>query len=127
MKTSRTLQLPPFYTQVIGSLPRPKFVRELLARREAMPAADYRAALDDVVKFATFCIIHKQTELARVWLRYHKTNFAGSKQRLNLAKVKKLAADAKDLQNLANKPLPDIYHPRTYLSGEILKQLSKDE
>jgi 5-methyltetrahydropteroyltriglutamate--homocysteine methyltransferase len=52
MKTSRTLQLPPFYTQVIGSLPRPKFVRELLARREAMPAADYRAALDDVVKFA---------------------------------------------------------------------------
>ena len=52
MQTSRTRQLPPFYTQVIGSLPRPKAVRELLARRDTMPPAEYRAALDDVVRFA---------------------------------------------------------------------------
>src|SRR5688572_28788280 len=52
MKTLRTQKLPPFYTHVIGSLPRPKAVRELLARRESMSPADYRGALDDVVKFA---------------------------------------------------------------------------
>ena len=52
MKTPRTSRLPPFHTHVIGSLPRPKMVRELLARRESMPPADHRAALDDVVRFA---------------------------------------------------------------------------
>jgi 5-methyltetrahydropteroyltriglutamate--homocysteine methyltransferase len=52
LKTPRTRKLPPFYTHVIGSLPRPKAVRELLARRDTMPPAEYRAALDDVVRFA---------------------------------------------------------------------------
>jgi 5-methyltetrahydropteroyltriglutamate--homocysteine methyltransferase len=52
MITARTRQLPPFYTHVIGSLPRPKAVRELLARRDTMPPAENRAALDDVVRFA---------------------------------------------------------------------------
>jgi len=44
--------LPPFFTQVIGSLPRPQAVRDLLARRKEMPADRYQAALDDVVRFA---------------------------------------------------------------------------
>jgi 5-methyltetrahydropteroyltriglutamate--homocysteine methyltransferase len=52
MKTSRTKKLPLFYTHVIGSLPRPTMVRSLLARRESMPAKEYQAALDDVVRFA---------------------------------------------------------------------------
>ena len=43
MKTPRTLKLPPFYTHGIGSLPRPKIVRDLLGQR---------AALDDCVRFA---------------------------------------------------------------------------
>lgn len=46
MKTRRTAALPPFYTQVIGSLPRPQFVRDRLARRA--PAR----SLDDLVAFA---------------------------------------------------------------------------
>lgn len=58
MKTARTRQLPPFYTHVIGSLPRPKMVQDLLRSRdakdprEAMPADAYRETLDDVVRFA---------------------------------------------------------------------------
>jgi 5-methyltetrahydropteroyltriglutamate--homocysteine methyltransferase len=52
MKTRRTRQLPPFLTQVIGSLPRPKLVRELLARRETMPPREYSRVLDDLVRFA---------------------------------------------------------------------------
>jgi 5-methyltetrahydropteroyltriglutamate--homocysteine methyltransferase len=52
MKTARTKQLPLFHTQVIGSLPRPAAVRELLTRRESMPAREYERALDDVVRFA---------------------------------------------------------------------------
>ena len=45
MKTTRTAQLPTFYTHGIGSLPRPQMVRDLLARTE-------RASLDDCVRFA---------------------------------------------------------------------------
>lgn len=52
MRTTRTTALPPFYTQVIGSLPRPLAVRDLLARREALPAADFTAAMDDMIAFA---------------------------------------------------------------------------
>ena len=52
MKTARTQALPLFPTHVIGSLPRPAVVRELLARKAAMPAEEYESALDDVVKFA---------------------------------------------------------------------------
>ena len=52
MRTERTKKLPPFFTQVIGSLPRPKFVRDLLAQRQAIPAIRFDHVLDDVVRFA---------------------------------------------------------------------------
>ena len=52
MRTERTLQLPLFYTLVIGSLPRPQAVRDLLARRAQMPPERFTAALDDMVRFA---------------------------------------------------------------------------
>lgn len=52
MKTARTKKLPPFFTQVIGSLPRPQVVKSLLARQDSMAPAEYRAALDDLVRFA---------------------------------------------------------------------------
>ena len=51
MKTSLTGRLPPFYTQVIGSLPRPGTVRVLLAKKYSLPARDYHA-MDDMVRFA---------------------------------------------------------------------------
>lgn len=46
MKTTRTSALPPFYTQGIGSLPRPQLVRDRLAR-----GGDARS-LDDMIAFA---------------------------------------------------------------------------
>ncbi len=52
MKTSRTVQLPHFYTHPIGSLPRPQAVRDLLARRAEMPVDQFRQSLDDMVRFA---------------------------------------------------------------------------
>src|SRR5947207_681734 len=52
MKTSRTLQLPPFFTQGIGSLPRPKVLRDLLAKRSQMPTEEFARTLDDMVLFA---------------------------------------------------------------------------
>jgi len=52
VKTARTAALPPFYTQGIGSLPRPQVVRDLLARRDELPSDRYRRALDDFVLFA---------------------------------------------------------------------------
>src|SRR5688572_19887179 len=52
MKTARTKQLPPFYTHGIGSLPRPQLVRDLLARKQQMPAGRYTKVLDDLVAFA---------------------------------------------------------------------------
>jgi len=36
MRTERTSRLPLFYTHVIGSLPRPQAVRDLLAQRAEM-------------------------------------------------------------------------------------------
>jgi len=73
MKTSRTSELPLFYTQVIGSLPRPKMVRELLTRRGALSAAAYQTALDDVVRFAIR--LQEQAGLDVVsdgeWRRWH--------------------------------------------------------
>lgn len=44
--------LSPLYTHVIGSLPRPQAVRDLLARREEMPADRFRGLLDEMVVFA---------------------------------------------------------------------------
>lgn len=52
MKTSRTKSLPPFFTQGIGSLPRPQAVRDVLARRSEWPPADHQRLLDDLVLFA---------------------------------------------------------------------------
>jgi len=52
MRTERTSKLPHFYTHVIGSLPRPQAVRDLLARRAQMPPERFTAALDDMVRFA---------------------------------------------------------------------------
>ena len=52
MKTDRTRQLPLFFTQVIGSLPRPLVVQELLRQREAMAAPRFQEVLDDMVRFA---------------------------------------------------------------------------
>src|SRR2546427_11225207 len=52
MKTPRTSQLPSFHTQVIGSLPRPQAVRNLLACRGEMPREQFTARLDDCVRFA---------------------------------------------------------------------------
>src|SRR5262245_60064828 len=52
MRTERTRKLPLFFTQVIGSLPRPKLVLDLLAQRHTMPAARSKSLLDDMVRFA---------------------------------------------------------------------------
>jgi 5-methyltetrahydropteroyltriglutamate--homocysteine methyltransferase len=52
VKTHRTLQLPPFYTQVIGSLPRPRLVRDLLGSRDSMPPDRFARVMDEMVIFA---------------------------------------------------------------------------
>ena len=52
MKTERTSSLPLFHTHPIGSLPRPKVVLDLIARRDEMDAADYQRAMDSMVLFA---------------------------------------------------------------------------
>jgi 5-methyltetrahydropteroyltriglutamate--homocysteine methyltransferase len=52
VKTERTSKLPPFHTHVIGSLPRPLVVRDLLARRQEMSPDSFKGVLDDLVRFA---------------------------------------------------------------------------
>jgi 5-methyltetrahydropteroyltriglutamate--homocysteine methyltransferase len=52
MRTERTSRLPLFYTHVIGSLPRPQAVRDLLAQRSKMPPERFAQAMDDMVRFA---------------------------------------------------------------------------
>src|SRR5262249_56778415 len=52
MITNRTSQLPPFFTQVIGSLPRPRVVQDLLAQRAMIPEPRFKQLLDDMVRFA---------------------------------------------------------------------------
>lgn len=52
MKTERTSKLPLFYTHVIGSLPRPKVVLDLLQRRAEMSEDRYNRLLDEMVVFA---------------------------------------------------------------------------
>jgi len=52
MITQRTGRLPPFFTQVIGSLPRPKVVQDLLARRSTIPAQQFHQLLDEMILFA---------------------------------------------------------------------------
>jgi methionine synthase II (cobalamin-independent) len=55
MKTERTRNLPPFFTQVIGSLPRPKLVRDLRARHAEMSAARFHQVMDEMTLFASAC------------------------------------------------------------------------
>jgi 5-methyltetrahydropteroyltriglutamate--homocysteine methyltransferase len=52
MKTARTRQLPLFFTQVIGSLPRPKLVQDLLRQREVIDPPRFKQVMDDMVRFA---------------------------------------------------------------------------
>ena len=52
MKTERTRKLPLFFTQVIGSLPRPRMLLDLLARRSEIPAERYVKVMDETVIFA---------------------------------------------------------------------------
>jgi 5-methyltetrahydropteroyltriglutamate--homocysteine methyltransferase len=52
LKTARTSQLPLFYTHGIGSLPRPQALRDLLSRRQELPAANFQRTLDEMVLFA---------------------------------------------------------------------------
>jgi len=52
MKTKKTRTLPRFFTQVIGSLPRPKLVHDLHVRRSEIPPERFRSVMDDMVRFA---------------------------------------------------------------------------
>ena len=52
MRTERTQALSPFYTQVIGSLPRPKLVLDLIGARHRMPPDRYEGIMDEMVAFA---------------------------------------------------------------------------
>ncbi len=52
MKPQRIEKLPLFYTHVIGSLPRPKVVRDLLAERASMPADRFAREMDEMIVFA---------------------------------------------------------------------------
>ena len=52
MRTDKTRRLPLFFTQVIGSLPRPKLVLDLHARRSQMPEKRFNSVLDEMVIFA---------------------------------------------------------------------------
>jgi len=52
MKTHKTANLPLFHTQVIGSLPRPKFLLDLLGRRDTISPERFDSLLDELVLFA---------------------------------------------------------------------------
>ena len=52
MQTERTRALPSFFTQVIGSLPRPAMVRDLVDQRDAIAADRYAGLMDEMVTFA---------------------------------------------------------------------------
>ena len=52
MKTRRTTRLPVFFTHVIGSLPRPQLVLDLLERRDRTDPARYQKVMDEMVLFA---------------------------------------------------------------------------
>ena len=52
MRTERTKKLPLFFTQVIGSLPRPKLVIDVITRRSEMPEERFKSLMDEMVTFA---------------------------------------------------------------------------
>ena len=58
MNVSRPAPLPLIPAQVIGSLPRPAMVRDLLAQRDVLPRGEWQARMDDCVRFA----IHLQQQ-----------------------------------------------------------------
>jgi 5-methyltetrahydropteroyltriglutamate--homocysteine methyltransferase len=52
MKTPRTSKLPPFFTQAIGALPRPRVVADLLTRRQEFTPERWSQIMDDLVRFS---------------------------------------------------------------------------
>ncbi len=52
MKTDRTSRLPLLFTHVIGSLPRPAVLRDLVKQRDAVAPEKYQSIMDDMVIFA---------------------------------------------------------------------------
>lgn len=52
MKTEVTRKLPPLFTQVIGSLPRPRVVQALHAKRKETPPERFQTVMDEMVLFA---------------------------------------------------------------------------
>ena len=52
MRTEKTKRLPIFYTQVIGSLPRPRLVLDLHSRCSEMSDDRFQAVMDEMVVFA---------------------------------------------------------------------------
>jgi methionine synthase II (cobalamin-independent) len=50
--SEKTGQLPLFFTQVIGSLPRPQLVHDLMERKEQIEPARHRKLMDEMVLFA---------------------------------------------------------------------------
>ena len=52
MLITNRAQLPLFYTHVIGSLPRPQVVRNLLARRTEIASHEFDRLMDEMVIFA---------------------------------------------------------------------------
>ena len=52
MRTEKTKRLPTFYTQVIGSLPRPRLVLDLHSRCSEMSDERFQAVMDEMVVFA---------------------------------------------------------------------------
>ena len=52
MRTDKTKKLPLFFTQVIGSLPRPGLVVDVISRRAEMSAERFQALMDEMVIFA---------------------------------------------------------------------------
>ena len=67
MRTETTRKLPPFFTQVIGSLPRPKMVRGLHARRHQMSEERFRKVMDcsNMVPLGGYGALHLFEELAQ--------------------------------------------------------------
>jgi RNA polymerase sigma-70 factor, ECF subfamily len=107
--------------------PKPAPVPEPELPDEPNDGSEKPALLEhDVLKFAAECILHKQPELALVWLRYHEMNFLPPKQGLVVANLKKLVDGLNGQEKRTEEKLPEQFHPRTYLSGKMIKQLSKD-
>ena len=52
MQTERTQELPPLYTHVIGSLPRPRLLQHILNNREKIDEERFGLLMDDMVRFA---------------------------------------------------------------------------